>query len=57
MTTENQKTLQNKISTFLQDCKGSASEDEHILNLRLTLKKELKMRDVLIDRYFNNYYA
>ena len=49
-TTANKAKLQNLINETLESCWGTSWEQETILKLRNTLKSELGLRDILIDR-------
>ena len=53
----NELKLQNLVNNTLNSCSGTSWEKETILKLRKTLKNELGLRDVLIDRFLNNHFA
>jgi len=54
MTSQNENKLQTIVSEIVNSCKGTSWEAETIKKIRLRLKNELGMREILIDRFIKN---
>ena len=57
MTTANEKKLQELVNNVLSSCLGTNREQDVVSQLRLKMKNDLGMRETLVDRFLNNYYA